>query len=459
VRLPAKHPLQACDECHRRKVKCYWRPPACPDCAKRGIACTFTKQISDSAKPKATTGLESAEARIRELEARLQEKSKETATQQENGHLNGHAPILIIDASITEQDGRKSAGSSSHPGEQDGVPEQAVEAYFHEANRLFPLMYDPSWSDQPAATKEAVRSMYHRKLVEAEASAEVATRYCRQADESLHLSVEAAKDVILSVSSLANIQALLWVYLCLQASRNAGHHDQSGVLIAAAAKMAHQLRYHRLDSIPSLSYAQRVEAMRMFWSLFILDREHSLRTDDPLLLDVSDLEVMIEPPKDRPDGLGVVESLDKSMTINVYAARQRLAKVVGKVQKELRTFRGLWLNDVKRRETAAMLQAELAAWKVEWFEYGNAKDLSKVWYMDAFEEVVALQRTFFMCLVKGSPDLPTTVEAVEAFVERCRSQDPEVLDQGPLTLLHLRTAKEQLRLCRNRRRVSVQCLM
>lgn len=81
----------------------------------------------------------------------------------------------------------------------------------------------------------------------------------------------------------------------------------------------------------------RLARMRLFWCLYILDIDLSLRLQTPPLLSESELFVL-EPRELSDDGLGLAVSLDGAQMLNLFTARQRLARVQGELYARLYTL-------------------------------------------------------------------------------------------------------------------------
>lgn len=191
-----------------------------------------------------------------------------------------------------------------------------------------------------------------------------------------------AMQITLQPPRLESLQALLILMVSMLRFGNAEAQDRGSMILATAVRMAHQLRLHLLNDANGISVPDRLEKIRAFWCLYILDKENTLRTGDPPLLGDEDINV-IEPRKESDDLCGMVTAQCGQQQINLFAARQRLAQISGRVYRQLYAFQAQHKPVRQRLEAATKLSEELAHWRREWFISGLETDLSSLWVWPA----------------------------------------------------------------------------
>ncbi len=140
----------------------------------------------------------------------------------------------------------------------------------------------------------------------------------------------------------------------------------------------------------------------------MLDVETAMCDKMPPCIHDDDIDwLLIEPPKFTYGGHGIVQS-STGVTLSLYSARQRLARIAGLILNEVYTSRGRHLPSNLRDETARRLNAKLQDWKAEWFAYGRATEVSQEWQESVLVHIANLQFTFFQCLLRANPDMAST---------------------------------------------------
>ena len=138
-------------------------------------------------------------------------------------------------------------------------------------------------------------------------------------------------------------------------------------LLAVAARMAMSIQLHRLNDFTTLSFLDRLERLQVFWSLCMLDMEHSLRSNTPPCIPNDEIDPLyIEPPRLPHMGCGLVQSLD-GVGLSLVAARQRLLRIASRMWDALYTTKARLQPRAIRAARVVGLNDRLREWKVEWF--------------------------------------------------------------------------------------------
>ena len=306
----------------------------------------------------------------------------------------------------------------------NNIEEMVVFKYFAIENHVFPIFGFASFHnrlrmhhagaetlDDPAllAGLHGVLAACgpHLQLAEADFNEAAARKH-------LHTALSYTNKIILQPPTTMGVQALACIVACLQ---HPIFSDISSInLLAVAIRMAYSLHLHRLDEFVGISPADRLERIRVFWCLYILDKEIALQSDAPPLIDDDNIRV-IDPRMFSEDELGLVQSSDKSVVLNMFTARQRLARIASKIWKELRTFKAQHRPKREVLELTMRLNEELAQWKTEWCKFGSATDAAAMWPEKTIENLANLQCRYFQCLLKRNIDLPSTAVEMRDYLK------------------------------------------
>ena len=299
-----------------------------------------------------------------------------------------------------------------------------VSRYFAEIDHFFPLFsidklqqrlhhlsndsvdIDPTWQ---VTVNAMLACTYQQQTVQNPANAPSGNE---KADQHLQKALSLVDKILLSQPTVARIQALVSVVSCLQRQHQRPDDTLAPSILAVAIRMAFSLRLHHLDSITNLSFDDRMEQIRVFWCLYILDKELALSRNEPPLIDDDEMFVL-QPKKVSDDRVGLVEALDNTGdAINLFAARQRLARIHSSIWKSLLTFKAQHQPLRLRAEAISRLNERLAQWKAEWFGYGSTTGFAERWPGQSILTIINLQFKYTLTLVKANPDTPTDASEV-----------------------------------------------
>ncbi|RFU72800.1 fungal specific transcription factor domain-containing [Trichoderma arundinaceum] len=155
----------------------------------------------------------------------------------------------------------------------------------------------------------------------------------------------------LSVSdrSLSAVQALAGMACILQDTPDP---EPAAMLVAAALRLAQAMNLHRECSSPGLTESQAEKRRRVFWKVYILDKDISLRTSRPFGQDDDDMDVRL--PSNTSLELG---------NLDLFNRRIGLALVQGQVYKQLYSVRAGRQTATQRAIAAQELSSLLSYWK------------------------------------------------------------------------------------------------
>lgn len=330
------------------------------------------------------------------------------------------------------------------------VREMVVFKYFAIENHTFPIF-------SFAPFHHRLR-LYHAATDGEEDSAWLASLYgvlaacaphLRLADDDFHkatakkhlqTALSYASKLVLQEPTTRAVQALVCIVAC---SRHSIFSDAPFLnLLAIAIRMAFTLQLHRLDETVDIPTEERLERIRLFWCLYILDKEGALNNNTPSLIDNGDIRVL-EPRMFSEDELGLERSISQDITLNLFTARQRLSKIASIIWKGLHTFKSQHQPKKEQLEVIMQLNERLAQWKMEWFQYGSASEVTTIWPEKTMEKLANLQCQYFLCLLKRNFDRP-----YKAIVMMNLLKEGRELDHQALNLCCVIAARDTLHLMR-----------
>jgi hypothetical protein len=136
-------------------------------------------------------------------------------------------------------------------------------------------------------------------------------------------------------------------------------------LVATAVRLAQTLRLHReVTASPELSEVEVEQRQRVFWVLYILDKDFSLNCGLPMALDDSDVDVGL-PGEEAVDDHGVVNVNDEQGSTSIFRRRAQLAIIQSQLHRRLYTAKAQkHLRGRDLLETITHLDNALEEWRI-----------------------------------------------------------------------------------------------
>lgn len=162
-------------------------------------------------------------------------------------------------------------------------------------------------------------------------------------------ALSVVSELNVSSRSLSVVQALVGMACILQGTPNP---EPASMLVAAALRLAQGMDLHRECSDPSLTESQAETRRRVFWKVYVLDKDISLRTGRPFSQDDDDLDVRL------PSNTSL-----EPCNVDLFNYRIGLAVIQGQVYKQLYSIRAQRQSDTQRAIAAQELNSLLSYWK------------------------------------------------------------------------------------------------
>lgn len=207
-----------------------------------------------------------------------------------------------------------------------------------------------------------------------------------------------ALDVVTNLNvddtDLMGVQALLGMGVILQGTPNP---NPASTLLATAIRLAHSLGLNKQIHNPELCEIETEQRNRVFWIAYVLDKDLSLRLDQPPLINDDDVDARL-PSASPADGLGYIHVINGKSMINYFRLRVELSIIQGKIYSRLCSIRALKASRHDRLEAIASLDRMLDTWKCSIPSDFRPENLQTSVTKSSIIHIVVLQLTYFNCL-------------------------------------------------------------
>lgn len=187
----------------------------------------------------------------------------------------------------------------------------------------------------------------------------------RPTDYYLNRAQSVMTALMLGDLRLLTIQTLVGIAMVLQTA-----HDPTPALILTSATMrlARKMGLHDGAASAHLDPVERRQRARVFWLAYILDKDLSLRAQQPSIQRDDDINVDLPsslPVREGDDGAGcgVITAAGGKASMNYFLARVQLAAIQGAVYDYLHSTRAMNLTPEERTSSRESILDALEQWK------------------------------------------------------------------------------------------------
>jgi len=259
---------------------------------------------------------------------------------------------------------RLQSKSYSLPPLRDILP--SISEYFATCNRVVPLFHEPcfmrmlrTWYSTPttqqdpavwAAINIALALGRRHTYIDISSPRGTLDVYVRNAQSVLDQLVTRDEDLL-------GIQVVLGLAFIFYGTSDP---KPATVLIATAVRLAHSLRLNTLQGTSELDPDVVTQRQRVFWILYVIDRDVALRIRQPAMLNEQDVDLEL-PEEKSPDGVGMFYA-DNGISVNYFRKRIQFAWIQGKAYQWLFSVRAEKLPQSTRSEHTKRLERALDQW-------------------------------------------------------------------------------------------------
>lgn len=373
-----------------------------------------------------STRVDTLEARLKELEARL----KEVETVVPPGLPSGEYSVPAADVpqadlsiaanssaltpeSLTDILGNDGSGPNEKRGEDYQLPPLHevlpwVSEYFATTNRAMPLFHEATfirtlrdWYSTPVSQQDpavwgvinVVLALSRRHLyLDISSPRGTLDVYVRNAQSVLNHLITRDEDLL-------GIQVVLGLAMIFYGTSDP---KPATVLLATACRLAYALRLNtrefrgRGNELRHADDDLILQRQRVFWVLYINDRDISMRINQPALLHEADIDM--ELPEENPaDGIGVLYA-SNGVHLNFFRKRAQFAWIQGKVYEWLFSVRAEKLPPAKKEENTRRLERALNQWDASLPEEFRPDMLPQITDITTFQNIMGLHFTHLQTL-------------------------------------------------------------
>lgn len=169
-------------------------------------------------------------------------------------------------------------------------------------------------------------------------------------------------DLVTRKDDLKGIQVLLGLSVFLMGSPEV---ELVPTLVASAVKLAQWLGLHRKLGANYLDHSEAKERERAFWITYVLDRDTSLRTRGPCLIQDHDLDMEVPTFEGTgtEDMVGILVGSDGRSWFNFFRCRVSLARIQGLVYDWVFSLQAERLSASEKYENMNRIATMLREWR------------------------------------------------------------------------------------------------
>ena len=180
------------------------------------------------------------------------------------------------------------------------------------------------------------------------------------------------------------------------------HPERAAVsrLVAGAVKLAHELGLHQSRTNALFDSDTALLRVRVFWIVYIVDRDISIRTGSPPLQREDDHDIDI--PSSAQGGAGLVRFWTASgapVELDVFATWIRLAQVQGAIYDRLYSVRAEAQPPDVRQRRAAQVRGLLHGWLAAIPEELQADQLAGALPKPAMAQLLVMHFSYLACIL------------------------------------------------------------
>ncbi|KAM0215362.1 hypothetical protein ACHAQI_003151 [Fusarium lateritium] len=171
--------------------------------------------------------------------------------------------------------------------------------------------------------------------------------------------------VTLGDTRLLNIQTLVGMAMVLET--HGADKTAASIIISAAMRLIHKMGLHDRRYSAHLDATDRAQHARVFWLAYIVDKDLSMRSQQPSVQLDDDIDVDIPASTPAIEGgdsaAGIVTTLDGNTTMDYFQARIQLAHIQGSIYDHLYSTRASKRSPGERQVLREDITKALDEWK------------------------------------------------------------------------------------------------
>lgn len=188
---------------------------------------------------------------------------------------------------------------------------------------------------------------------------DTATSHVQESWQFFQNAASVLTELLLKNTDLISIQAILGMALYLQGTANP---QPSYFLIAAAVRISNSIGMHRRGNSFGLNSVEVEQRRRVFWIMYLLDKDMALRSGRPPCINDDDISVEL-PDEDPADDIGNIMLKNGKDKCNLFRLMATFSVIESKVYMQLYSAKAARQSDGELLNTIGDLDKELEEWK------------------------------------------------------------------------------------------------
>lgn len=243
----------------------------------------------------------------------------------------------------------------------------AVENYLDTCNLALPLFDSRtllrsihSWYQHPQQRDCVSWAAINVVLALAHRESDTTDIFCnRTTAKYLNRAQSVLTEVTMRGVNLINVQVVTGLVMLYQGTQDMGPPT---MLVATALRLAHGLRLQSRRSSEHFDAPTALQRNRVFWIIYILDRDISMRIKQAPLQQDNDIDLDLPPEKPDADEAGFIPSADGRSSFNFFRARVQMAQIQGSLYDYLYSVRAQNSGPQARADSMTRIRHMLEAW-------------------------------------------------------------------------------------------------
>lgn len=206
---------------------------------------------------------------------------------------------------------------------------------------------------------------------------------------------------------------------------NTSHPHPTCVLLATAVKLAQRLKLHMKGASDGLDAEMAAQRNNLFWITYIVDRDISIHTMEPYLIQDHDMDIEFYEPTGVDDNSGVLILDDNKSQVNFFRLRTQLARIKTKVYDLAHSVKASKFSLNQKQAVTERLYRMIKDWYAsipEQFTLKNVANLEE----STRRHCISLHIIYFQCLFTAH----RTHARDAGWVKRLKDFSDALVDEG-----------------------------
>ncbi|KAH0607021.1 uncharacterized protein H6S33_003009 [Morchella sextelata] len=371
---------RACDMCRKKKIKCDGKLPSCTHCVNYKTECVFTLVEKKRNPPKGAKYIEGLENRLGRMESLLklsgllpegdgktdlgdlERRLQDQVQQQQAASQNGSVCTPTVGRSSSESMRETPTSSSMHSvtnspaisKEEDEVEALSDQMCSLVTNNCGETRFIGSSSGFSIFSPKGIQWVNEKT---GDKSFQQMIMEATSADSKWSMWKQDIFGPLFEHRGENELPTKEALYL-----QGTANPQPSYFLIAAAVRISNSIGMHRRGNSFGLNSVEVEQRRRVFWIMYLLDKDMALRSGRPPCINDDDISVEL-PDEDPADDIGNIMLKNGKDKCNLFRLMATFSVIESKVYMQLYSAKAARQSDGELLNTIGDLDKELEEWK------------------------------------------------------------------------------------------------